>query len=220
MNLLLDAIQTTEEAPIVAKLNLVSTESPCTPNGLILTHNYHVSTGRLEYRVHWSKLLQDTVASYSDLQGLKCLTEYEHQMANYHKSFYGQHGYKKLQQKTRPTVTKYTLQRDKDAAALLDNMDSDDDELGQESKLTVEGLPLAPSIDSPQTSSGGWLRMLADTSSTLEDDYTPIKTEFPSSTIKEEVTSSALKMELPLDMAGTMMNKTSSMISSDWESNG
>jgi hypothetical protein len=117
-------------------------------------------------------------------------------------------------------VTKYALQREKYAAALLDNMDSDDDELGQESKLALEGSPLAPSIDSPQTSSGGWLWMLAETSSTLEDAYTPIKTEFPSSTIKEEVISSTLTMEMPLDMAGTMMTKTSSMISSDWESNG
>jgi hypothetical protein len=78
-------------------------------------------------------------------------------------------------------------------------------------KLALEGSPLAPSIDSPQTSSGGWLRMLAETSSTMEDAYTPIK---------EEVTSSTLKEELPLDLAGTMTTKQPSMISSDSESNG
>jgi hypothetical protein len=92
-----------------------------------------------------------------------------------------------------------------------DNTDSDDDELGQESKLALEGSPLAPSIDSPHTSSEGWLRMLAESSNTLEEAYTPTK---------EEVNSSTPRKELPLDLTGTMMTKQPSMISSDWESNG
>jgi hypothetical protein len=54
-------------------------------------------------------------------------------------------------------------------------MDSDEDELGQESELALEGSPLAPSIDSPQASNGGRLRMLAETSSSVEDAYIPIK---------------------------------------------
>jgi hypothetical protein len=207
----MDALQTTEEAPISYKLNIVTTEPPCIPDGLILNHDYHMPTGRLEYRVHWSNLLQNTVASYADLQGLKCLTEYENQMAYHHKSFYSQHGDKKRQQKTRHTVTKYALQRDKDAAALRDNMVSDDDELGQESQLALEGSPLAPSIDSPQASSGGWVRMIAETSSSVEDIFIPIKEEVPSSTLKEE---------LLLDLAGTMMTKQPSLTSSDWGRNG
>jgi hypothetical protein len=40
------------------------------------------------------------------------------------------------------------------------------------------------------------------------------------SSFKEKVPRCTLEMELPLDMAGTMMTKPSSMISSDWESNG
>jgi hypothetical protein len=80
MALMLDAIQTTEETPIVVKLNPISTESPFTPAGLILTHNYHVATGRVEYHFRWSNSHKDTTASYADLHGLKCLAEYEHQM--------------------------------------------------------------------------------------------------------------------------------------------
>jgi hypothetical protein len=90
-------------------------------------------------------------------------------------------------------------------------MDSDDDELGQEAKLALEGPPLAPSIDSLQTSSEGWLRMLAGASSSEED---------ARSSFKEKVPRCTLEMELPLDLAGTMMTKQPSMISSDSKSNG
>jgi hypothetical protein len=80
-----------------------------------------------------------------------------------------------------------------------------------DAKLALEYSLPAHSINSLQTSSGGWLWMLAGDVNRGEEDC---------SSIKEEVTSSTLKMELPLDMTGTMMNQTSSMISSDWESNG
>jgi hypothetical protein len=90
-------------------------------------------------------------------------------------------------------------------------------ELEEELQLDSDGSPwltdtsAATSMDSPRASNEDWLRRPATGG---------IKKEFLISTIKEEVISSTLKKELPLDMADTMMTKTSSMISSDRESNG
>jgi hypothetical protein len=208
MALLNDALHTPEETAIISEY---VPEPLCTSDGLILNHDYHLLTGRLEYRVHWSNQPQDTVASYADLQGLNCLIEYEGQVTNLRESLYGQPGYRYLEQKTLRTTTKYTLQRDKEAPALRDNMDSDEDELGQESQLALEVFPIAPSIDSPLASSGGWLQMLAEASSSEEDTHSSIKEKVPRWTLGEE---------LSLDLAGTMMTKQSSLTSSDWEGNG
>jgi hypothetical protein len=208
MALLNDAMQTPEETPIIQKY---APEPLCTPDGLILNHDYHMHTGRLEYRVHCSNQLQEKVASYADLQGLNCLVKYEDQMTNLHKVLYGQSGYRSLQQMTCRATIKYTLQRDKEAAALRDNMDSDEDKLGQESKLALKGSSLAPSIDSPQASSGGWLRMLAEASSSEGDAHSSFKEKVPCWTLEEE---------LPLDLAGTMITKQPSLASTDWERNG
>jgi hypothetical protein len=53
--------------------------------------------------------------------------------------------------------------------------------------------------------------MLAEDDNSAEEDC---------SSIKENALRCKLELELPLDMADTRMTKTSSMISSDWESNG
>jgi hypothetical protein len=79
------------------------------------------------------------------------------------------------------------LQRDKEAAALRDNLDSDEDELGQELQLALEGSPAAPSIDSPLASSGGWHQMLAEACNSDEVHHSEIKEEVPHWTIGEEV---------------------------------
>jgi hypothetical protein len=77
-------------------------------------------------------------------------------------------------------------------------------------KLALEYSLLASFIDSLRTSSGGWLMMLAGDDKSGEDDCSS----------KEKAPRCTLELELPLDMDNTMMTKTSSMISSDWESNG
>jgi hypothetical protein len=60
MALLNNAMQTPEETPIIPKY---APKPLCTPDGLILNHDYHMHTGRLEYQVHCSNQLQDKVTS-------------------------------------------------------------------------------------------------------------------------------------------------------------
>jgi hypothetical protein len=95
-----------------------------------------------------------------------------------------------------------------------------EDELGQEPQLTPEGSPIAPSIDSPLASSGGWLHILAEACDSEEVNHPSIKKEVTHSSTKEEVPSWTLKEELPLDLAGTMMTKQPSLTSNGWERNG
>jgi hypothetical protein len=81
-------------------------------------------------------------------------------------------------------------------------------ELEEELLLDLNGspwltdTPAATSMDNPRASSEDWLQQPATGGN------------------KEKVPRCTLEMVLPLDMAGTMMTNPSSMISSDWESNG
>jgi hypothetical protein len=61
------------------------------------------------------------------------------------------------------------------------------DELGQEPQLALEGSPIAPSIDSPLASSGGWLKILAEACDNEEVNHPSIKKDVTRSSIKEEI---------------------------------
>jgi hypothetical protein len=111
-----------------------------------------------------------------------------------------------IQQRISRSPGKYILQRDREAAAMLSEEDTDSDvsELEEERQLDLEGSPLlmgtpfAPSIDSPLATSEDWLERLATRS------------------INKEVPQWPMGEKLTLDIAGTMMLKQDSLGSADW----
>jgi hypothetical protein len=174
MALMMDALLTPEETPIISKY---VPESPRNPDRRILGHGYHVVTGRLEYHVRWANQSLDTLESYPDLHHLEFLYEYETRMGTIDPGWGDQLQQKSLREKIRHSTNKYILQRDQKVAALEGDKDSEEAELGEELQLSLEGspwfmgTPAAPSIVSPLATSGNWLQQLASGGNSEEGLY-------------------------------------------------
>jgi hypothetical protein len=137
----MDTLSTPVETPIIQE------SKPATPLYTvehINKHGYNRTTGRLEFSVCWvGSNAADTLESYSNLQHLHVLTEYEERMPSLTQGK-GQYGIKCTQQRQSRSLRKYTLQRDREATAMLTEEDTDSDisELGEVLQLSLEGSPL------------------------------------------------------------------------------
>jgi hypothetical protein len=166
MALMMDALGTPDGTPIILE------SKPAPPRFTaerINNHGYNKTTRRLEFSVSWVGSSEaDTLESYHNLGHLHILTEYEIRMHDLNHGS-GEDNVKCTRQRQRHNLRKYILQRDREAAAMLseDDTDSNVSELKEERQLALEGSPLlmealiAPSMDSPLATSEDWLQQLA-----------------------------------------------------------
>jgi hypothetical protein len=152
MALMMDALNTPEETPIIPE------SQPVTPRYTVQhvnKHGYNRATGRLEFSVSWVGCdAADTLESYSNLHHLHVLINYETRL---HDLTQGKD--RNVIKKQSRILRKYILQRDREAAAVLTEEDTDSDisELGEVLHLSlggsplIMGTPIAPTLDSPLT---------------------------------------------------------------------
>jgi hypothetical protein len=130
MALMMDALSTPEEIPIIQE------SKPATPRYIVELrnkHGYHPTIGRLEFGVCWvGSNAADTLKFYSNLQHLHVLTEYEERMPSLTQGK-GRDDSKCIQQRQSRSLRKNILQRDREAAAMLTDDDTDSyiSELGE-----------------------------------------------------------------------------------------
>jgi hypothetical protein len=116
MALMMDALSTPEETPIIQESKPTT---PCYMVERINKHGYNRTTGRLDFSVRWVRSnAADTLESYSNLQHLHVLTEYEERMPSLTQGK-GQNGIKCTQQRQSRSLRKYTLQRNREAFAII-----------------------------------------------------------------------------------------------------